>query len=71
MPKGKISEETQTMTPESSDDVVRHGREVRAKQIEDCSRRAAQKIVAKFRTGKISTDSLAKLTAEEFEELNR
>ncbi|HEV3483005.1 MAG TPA: hypothetical protein VGR97_11845 [Candidatus Acidoferrales bacterium] len=41
------------------------------KQIEDCSRRAAQKIVAKFRTGKISTDSLAKLIAEEFEELSR
>lgn len=59
------------MTPESSDDVVRHAREVRAKQIEDCSRRAAQKIVAKFKTGKISSDSLAKLIAEEFQELSR
>lgn len=59
------------MTPESSDDVVRHAREVRAKQIEDCSRRAAQKIAAKFRTGKISTDALAKLIAEEFQELSK
>ena len=59
------------MTPESSDDVVRHAREVRAKQIQDCSRRAAQKIAAKIKTGKISTDALAELIAEEFEELSR
>lgn len=58
------------MAPESSDDVVRHAREVRVKQIEDCSRRAAKKILAKFKSGKPSTEILAKLIAAEFEELN-
>jgi len=39
------------MTPASSDEVVRHVREVREEQIRECSRRAAKKIVAKFKAG--------------------
>ena len=57
------------MAPESSDEVVRHARELRAKQIQDCSRRAAQKIATKIKAGKISIDALAEIIAGEFEEL--
>jgi F0F1-type ATP synthase assembly protein I len=57
------------MTTESSDDVVRHARELRAQQIQDCSRRAAQKIAAKIKAGKISTETLAEIIVGEFEEL--
>jgi len=39
-------------------------------QVAKCSRRAAQKIVAKFKAGKPSTDANAKLIEEEFGELN-
>ena len=56
--------------PESSDQVIQHAREARQKQIQECSRRIAQKILARFKTGKPSTDVLAKLIAQEFEELN-
>ena len=42
----------------------------RFKQIQECSRRVAQKILARFKTGKPSTEVLAKLIADEFQELN-
>lgn len=42
----------------------------RLKQIQECSRRVAQKILARFKTGKPSTDALAKLIAQEFQEMN-
>jgi len=42
----------------------------RFKQIQECSRRVAQKILARFKTGKPSTEVLAKLIAQEFEEMN-
>lgn len=58
------------MPHESSDDVVRAAREQRHKQVEDCSRRAAKKILAKLKAGKPSTEALAKLIASEFEELD-
>lgn len=59
------------MTPErSSDEVVRHARELREKQIQDCSRGAEQMIAAKMKAGKPSRDAIARLIAEEFDELN-
>ena len=56
--------------PESNDQVVEQARDRMREQIEKCAGRAAQKIAEKVRTGKISTDALAKLIAVEFEELN-
>jgi len=38
--------------------------------VEDYSRRAAQRIAAKVKTGKISADTIAQIRAAEFEELN-
>ena len=48
---------------------MQQARERLREQIAKCSRRAAQKIVAKFKTGKPKTE-IAKLIEEEFEELN-
>jgi len=42
----------------------------RFRQIQECSRRVAQKVLARFKTGKPSTEVLAKLIAQEFEEMN-
>jgi len=57
--------------PESSDQVVQHAREVRQKQIHECSRRAARKILAQLSKGsKPSADALTKLIAAEFDELS-
>jgi len=39
-------------------------------QIAKCSRRAAQKIAARFKAGKPSTDAIAKLIEQELGELN-
>jgi hypothetical protein len=58
------------MTPDSSDDIVRHAREL-SEKTQDCSRRAAQKVVAEVKTGSFSTDTLAKLIQRKFEELNQ
>jgi len=56
--------------PESSDQVIQHAREVRPKQIQECSSRAARKILAQLSKGsKPTADSLAKLVASEFDEL--
>jgi len=60
------------MPHESSDDVIRAARERRQKQIEDCSRRAAKRILAKIPRGShLSEATLAELIAGEFEELSR
>ena len=47
-----------------------HTREVRRTQIKECSRRAAEKIVARFEADKPSTDAIGKITEKEFAELN-
>jgi len=59
------------MPHESSDDVIRAARERRQKQIEDCSRRAAKKILAKIKSGHLAEAKLAELIQGEFEELTR
>jgi len=59
------------MPHESSDEVVRAAREQRRKQVEDCSRRAAKKILAKMKGSRPSEATLAELIAGEFEELAR
>ncbi len=57
------------MPHESSDDVIRAARERRQKQVEDCSRRAAKKILAKIKGRHLSEATLAELIKTEFEEL--
>ena len=59
------------MPHESSDDVIRAARERRQKQIEDCSRRAAKKILTKIKGRQLSEATLAELIRSEFEELTR
>jgi vacuolar-type H+-ATPase subunit H len=60
------------MPQQSSDDIVRNAREQRRKQIEDCSRRAAKKILGKIPKGShVSEATLAEWIAGEFEELTR
>jgi vacuolar-type H+-ATPase subunit H len=59
------------MLHQSSDDVIRAAREQRQKQIQECSRRAAKKILAKIKGGRPSEATLAELIAGEFEELTR
>jgi hypothetical protein len=59
------------MPHQSSDDVVRQAREQRRKQIEDCSRRAAKKILVKLKGSRLSEATLAELIAGEFEEMTR
>jgi len=55
----------------SSDQVIQHAREVRQKQIQDCSSRAARKILAQLSKGsKPTADTLTKLIAAEFDELS-
>jgi len=38
--------------------------------MKECSRRAAEKIVARFEADKPSTDAIGKITEKEFAELN-
>jgi len=57
--------------PQSSDEVVRAAREQRRKQIEDCSRRAAKKILTKLKSARPMEETLAELIAGEFEESTR
>jgi hypothetical protein len=58
------------MPDRSSDQVIQHAREVRRKQIEDCSSSAARNILAQLSKGsKPSADALTKLIAAEFDEL--
>jgi hypothetical protein len=59
------------MPDRSSDQVIQHAREVRRKQIEECSSRAARKILAQLSEGsKASADTLTKVIATEFDELS-
>lgn len=58
------------MAEPTNDQVIQRARQHLHEQIEKCARRAAQKIVAKFKAGKPSAEGLAKLIAQEFEELN-
>jgi len=51
--------------PESSDHIVQQARQHLREQIDKCSRRAGQKIAAKFKTGKPSTDAITKPIEEE------
>jgi hypothetical protein len=46
-------------------------REKRKKQVEECSRKAAKKILAKLKTARPTEATLAELIAGEFEELSR
>ena len=55
----------------SNDDLVRSIRERRSKQIQECSERAARKIVARFPKSKIAADELAEIIAAEFNEISR
>ncbi len=57
--------------PQTSDDVVRQAREQRRRQVEDCARRAAKKILSKLKGSRPSAETLAQLIAGEFEELTR
>jgi len=54
---------------QSSDEVIRNAREARRKQIEECSKRAAKKILAKLKSTRPTEATLAELIAGEFEEL--
>jgi hypothetical protein len=68
-----LSEEFEEITPESSDDIVRNAREVREKQIQDCSQRAAEWIVKLLKSppaSRITTEILTRLMASEFSDLN-
>jgi len=57
--------------PESSDQLIQHAREVRQKQIQACSARAAKKILAQLsKRSKLTADTLTKLIAAEFDELS-
>jgi len=57
--------------PQSSDEVIRQARERRQQQVAECSRRAAKKILAKLKGGRLPEATLAELIAGEFEELTR
>jgi vacuolar-type H+-ATPase subunit H len=59
------------MPHSSSDEVVRQARELRHKQVAECARRAAKKILAKMKGGRPSEATLAEMIAGEFEELTR
>jgi hypothetical protein len=59
------------MPHSTSDQVVWAAREKRRKQIEDCSRKAAKKILAKLKGGRPTEATLTELIAGEFEELAR
>jgi len=53
------------------DQVIQHAREVRQKQIQECSSSSAQKILAQLSKGsKPTADTLTKLIAAEFDELS-
>lgn len=54
----------------SNDELVRQIRERRGQQIQECSERAAQKIIARFPKSKIGVDELAEIIAAEFSEMN-
>lgn len=56
--------------PQANDQLVQQAKQRMREQIEKCAQRAAQKIVSKFKAGKFSTGDLAKLIAQEFEELS-
>ena len=58
------------MRPEESEMTKLCSKHANTYESKSTSARAAQKIVARLKTGKPSTDALAKLIAEEFEELN-
>ena len=53
----------------SSDQVIWAAREKRKLQIEECSRRASKKILAKLKSGRLSAEALAELITGEFQEL--
>jgi len=59
------------MPHSSSDEVVRQAREQRQKQVAECAKRAAKKILAKMKGSRPSEATLAELIAGEFEELTR
>jgi hypothetical protein len=55
----------------SSDEVVRQYRDHLQKQVAECAKRAAKKILAKMKGGRPTEATLAELIAGEFEELTR
>jgi vacuolar-type H+-ATPase subunit H len=55
----------------SNDELVRQIRETRKKQIQECSERAAQKILASFPKSKIDAEALTEIISAEFDEINR
>jgi predicted RNA-binding protein Jag len=55
----------------SDEVVVRQYRDHRQKQVAECAKRAAKKILAKMKGGRPSEATLAELIAGEFEELSR
>jgi hypothetical protein len=57
--------------PHSSDEVVWAAREKRRKQIEECARKAAKKILTKVKSARPTEATLAEMIAGEFEELTR
>ena len=57
--------------PQSSDEVIRQARERRQQQVAECARRAAKKILAKWKGGRLPEATLADLIAGEFEDLTR
>jgi hypothetical protein len=60
------------MANPSSDQIVEQARQVRRKQVHDCSRRAAKKILAKIPKGpRLSEATLTDLISQEFEVLVR
>jgi len=48
--------------------VIRQARERRQQQVAECARRAAKKILAKLKGGRLKEATLAELIAGEFEE---
>jgi hypothetical protein len=55
----------------SNDQVIQRAREVRRKQIETCSQRAARKIISQLKAvSEPTAEKLAELIADEFTELN-
>jgi hypothetical protein len=55
----------------SSDEVVRQYRDHRQKQVVECAKRAAKKILAKLKSSRPTEAVLSELIAAEFEELTR
>ena len=55
----------------SSDEVVRQYRDHLQKQVADCSKRAAKKILTKVKSARPTEAILAELIGGEFEELTR